>query len=447
MGLRHAVAMALAAAALWQASLRPVPSASDAASESRHWRYRRAIQLPPTASGEACAVLDATVFAHAAGRAGNDLRVFRETPRSAEVPFTLNESEAQPEDLQTASVLRTKASHAALAFDLAMPPRRYTMVDLQLAAKDFVGTATVTGSDGRGGPPSPLGVFTLFDLSGQHLARSTALALQDSDFPLLHVVLRLRSPSGRAIDLSPAMVQGAALPPSREAQTLYTTVATSTQLLQEGRWTVATFHVPAHVPIERVSFDLDHAFHGEFLRSVTVSGNLGSPDAVGAGEVVDGDIWRVARPASVSGTPAIHAEHLAVDAVLASNLRGPAVVTVAVEGAAGQPLLLHSVALEMRQRTVCFPALAGQTYTLRYGDATLAAPVYAVAERTAALPITVTLGPEVENPRFVATAPSLRYPARHPELLWIGLLAAAVALGSTARHHFRHRANHGRSNQ
>ncbi len=435
--VRHGVAMALAAALLLQASPRSAP-------ETQPWRYRRALQLSPTASGEACAVLDATVFAHAAGRAANDLRVFRESPTPAEVPFTLNESEAQPEDLQTATTLHAKASHESLAFDLAMPPRRYTMVDLQLAAKDFVGTATVTGSDGRGGPPSSLGVFTLFDLSAEHLARSTALPLQDADLPLLHIVLRLRNLSGRAIELSPALVQGAELPPSREAQTLYTTVASTTTLVQEGTWTVATFHVPAHVPIERVSFGLDPAFHGEFRRGVTVSGNLGSPDAIGAGEVVDGDIWRVARPARASGTPAIHAEKLGVDAVLASNLRGPAVVTVAVEGAAGRPL--RSVALEMRQRTVCFSAAPGQTYTLRYGDATLAAPVYAVADSTAASTLVATLGPEVENPRFVATQERPRYPARHPELLWIGLLAAAVALGSTARHHFRHRAHHGRRN-
>jgi hypothetical protein len=98
----------------------------------------------------------------------------------------------------------------------------------------------------------------------------------------------------------------------------------------------------------------------------------------------------------------------------------------------------------MRRRTICFLATSGQAYTLRYGDAALAAPVYASTAPTQLSAVTATLGPEVANPQYVEPQETSPYPARHPELLWIGLLAAAVALGSAARHHFRHRANRAR---
>ena len=67
------------------------------------------------------------------------------------------------------------------------------------------------------------------------------------------------------------MVLGAKVPPSREAQTIYTTVAETATIATKGRETVATFVVPAQIPVERVSFVLAPGFTGNFSRVVKVS--------------------------------------------------------------------------------------------------------------------------------------------------------------------------------
>ena len=56
--------------------------------------------------------------------------------------------------------------------------------------------------------------------------------------------------------VSAAMVRGAEVPASREAQTLYTKLASTSELQVRGRDSVVVFAVPAHVPVERVSVEL-----------------------------------------------------------------------------------------------------------------------------------------------------------------------------------------------
>jgi|GEM_PF-364935 len=458
---RDAVAMALAAALLWQTG-RPHPNpdpsvVAAAAPATQHLRYWRAVQRPTPAESEVCAVLDAAVFAHAAGRAGNDLRVFAEGPTPGapprEVPFVLRESEAAPEELQTAAVRNARLDHGSLRFELAMPQRSYTAIDLQLAAKNFLATATVWGKLGPDRPATPLGVFTLFDLTAEGLPRSTVLPLQDASFPILQVRLSAWDLAGRRLPgLSPAMVQSATVPPSREAQTLYTTVAETAALQQRDGWSVATLHVPAHVPIERVTFLLARPAQGgdrapaEFLRPVTVTANPDGVRGVGAYEAVEGEIWRVARrlpPASGAAGVEVQAEKLSADAVLAANLRAPATVAVALRNGAAAPLPLRAVALQMRQRSLCFHAAAGAAYTVRYGDPGLGPPGYTqIATPAAALdaqsPAQIAqLGPEQPNPGFVAQSDRRPYLVRHPEVLWVALLACVLALGALARHHVR----------
>jgi len=430
----------LAAALLWQAGDFNAPRTDAApAADPQHLRYKRALNLPAGSAGMACTVLDADAFAHSASRSGDDLRVFRvaDGGASAETPFALSESAAQPDEVVSAVVQNLGQRGGDLVFDLAMPQRVYSEVDLQLGAKDFVATAKVSGSDGRGGPVTSLGSFALFDLTQQKLSRSTSLPLQESTFPVLHVELHLANPAGGMFaGLAPSIVEGATVPASREAQALYSVVASTSSMQQKGAETVATITVPAHVPIERVSFILDTTSKGEFLRGVSIEAGKG-----GGQESIDGEIWRVTRPSS-GAEPAIKDAKLSVDAVMASNMRGPATVSVAVKNGNDLPLPIRAVQLEMRQRTVCFEASAGNTYTLRYGDVALRASVYdikASGEFTRlyageAKPIVATLGVERVNPEFKARADNRPYSERHPELLWIGLLAAVAALGATALH-------------
>jgi hypothetical protein len=229
----------------------------------------------------------------------------------------------------------------------------------------------------------------------------------------LHV---MNAAGGAYVGLTPAIVEGATVPASREAQTLYSVVGTA-DVTQQGASTVARIEMPAHVPVERVSFVLDPAFKRDFLREVTVGAGKGEML-----ESVDGEIERVTR-ARVSGEPEIRQAKLSVDAVMGSNLREPATYVVTVKNGDDQPLAIKAVELEMRQRRVCFDAKAGSAYTLHYGDVALHAPVYDFARLYAdeTKPLAASMGAETVNAEFVAREDSRPYTERHPEVLWIAL--------------------------
>lgn len=418
---------------------------TETPAQPRYLQYQRQIVLPTRAAGQACAELDTDALAHAASRFGNDLRLFGGPEASAEVPFALTESEAQPDDGRTATVLNLGVHEGEIVFDLAMPTRPYTDVTLDLNAKNFVGTATVTGEK-PGGETVQMGTFTIFDLTEQHLARSTTLPLQESTFPRLHVVLRLHSPSGGALaDLTPAVVRGAAVPPSRETQTLYTTVAETKMIQTKGKRSVAVMRIPAHVPVERVVFTLDAGFHKNFLREVEITARPDAAAESAATETISGNISSETLPGSVEAGSADPNLHLSVDAALGANLRSDATVEVDVKNGDDKPLPIRSVGLAMRQRMICFNAASAQEpYTLRYGDAALPAPVYDYARlfQPASEPIDGKLGPEQPNPDWERRPDDRPYTERHPDLLWVGLLVAVSVLGGTAAESIKRRKHH-----
>jgi hypothetical protein len=323
-----------------------------------------------------------------------------------------------------------------------MPERAYTGVTLDLDPEvhDFIATAVVTGLDSPRGKATALGTFTLFDLASQRLSRGATIPLEESTFKFLHVVLSVSRAAGTAAArFVPAMVRGAQVPPSREAQSVYTTVAETASITTKGRESVATFAVPARVPVERVSFVLAPGFTGNFSREVKVSA-LTEPDKsdddgrAPLPEVVTGSILRV--HASEAGRE-IRTEELGVPAILGANLQRAAKVEVAIENGDDQPLPIAAVRLEMRQRKICFeaPRAGGASLALFYGDSRLAAPEYDyarlfVASRAA---VAAELGPEALNANYRPPAAPLRpFAERHPELLWIALIAAICALGVVA---------------
>jgi hypothetical protein len=436
---------ALLAILLWQAAAANEPPVAQPGA----MRYERAVRVAggekQGGAGQACAVLDAAIFPHAAPSL-TDLRIFPAQDRSVgaaahEVPYAITLSEAASEETETARMLNLGARGARIAFDLEMPARAYTGVTLNLdpAVHDFLAAATVSGSDALGGKTTALGSFTLFDLTSQHLSRDTTIPLQESTFKYLHVALSVSPAPGKpAARFVPAMVRGAQVPPSREAQTIYSTVAETGSVVTKGRESVATFAVPARVPVERVSFVLAPGFTGNFSREVKVSA-LAEPDKsdddgrAPLPEVVTGSILRVR--ANEAGRE-IRSEHLGVPAILGANLQRVAMVEVAIENGDDQPLPIAAVRLEMRQRMICFEAPASAaTLALFYGDSRLAAPEYDyarlfVASRAA---LAAELGPEALNANYRAPAAPLRpFTERHPELLWIALIAAICALGIVA---------------
>jgi hypothetical protein len=422
---------------LWQLGTAAAPS------PSRHLRYQREILFPTRISGQVCVALDGTVFAHTASTGAGDIRIYgRGGSREFEVPFAMTESGPAAAEPQTATLGNVAVRNGELVFDLAMPAGDYTEVDLEMNAKNFVGAAQVAGVDAQG-HATPIGTFAVFDLSAQGLARSTVLSLPDSSYPLLRVVLRLMNPEGQPIVVAPAMIAGATVPPGREEQTLYTTVASTSAIEQQGHWSIATMTVPAHVPVERARFALSPQFHASFLRDATVAASpLGRGlEALGAAEGVSGHIFRVAHGAISGAVPAIDSQAMTINTVIGANLRVSAKVTASVDNGADSPLPIARVDLQMRERRLCFEARADTNYTLRYGDPELSAPSYGYARRfvASASPTMAALGPEQMNPSYVpaGTDEERRRPGR--ELPWLLLIAGLSIAGVTALQYVRHK--------
>jgi hypothetical protein len=447
-------AAALLMLLLWQTA----PGNEPPVARPDAMRYERAIRVQPGV-GQTCAVLDAGIFPHAAPSL-SDLRIFPSQPASGgtahEVPYAITLSEAVTEETQPARVLNLgvgSGSHT-IVFDLEMPARAYTGVTLDLdpAMHDFLATATVSGSDTPGGKAksTALGSFTLFDLSAQHLSRDTTLPLAESTFRYLHVALNISDAPGGGPAMAgrfvPAMMRGAEVPPSREAQILYTTVAETTSITTSGRESRASFVVPPRVPIERVSFQMAPGFKGNFSRDVRVTAQAAAAEKSSAGPVEDQD-GRAPMPETVSGnilrvhaTEAgreIRSEQLGIPAILGANLQREAKVDVVIENGDDQPLPIGSVRLEMRQRKLCFeaPAVGADSgLEMFYGDPRLVAPVYdydrlfAAAEK----PLVAELGQEMLNPNYRAPVEMRSFTERHPEVLWIALIAVICALGMVA---------------
>lgn len=409
---------------------------------SKHLLYQREVLLPQQASGQVCFVLDATVFAHTETPGAGDVRIFgQEQEREFEVPFALIESGPATLEPESATAGNVTSRGGVLSFDLSMPPGDYTAVALNLNAKNFLGAAEVKGIDAHGRSVR-LGTYAVFDLSAQGLARSTLLSLPHSSFPVLHIDLRLFDLEGNPTSPAPSILAGATLPPSRQAQTLYTSVASSSAVQQQGHWSTATLFVPAHVPIERARFVLRPPLPQSFLRNATIAATPLEKGwkATGAAEGVSGNIFRVTRSAS-DGVPAIDSEVLTINTVIGANLESAAKIVAAIDNGSSPPLPIDRVELQMRQRSLCFEARPGTRYTLRYGDAELSGPSYSYARRfaLAARPLPATLGPERRNTAYTRPGTGEQQQNRGRELPWILLIAGIVVAGVIGLQYVRYK--------
>lgn len=438
---------------LWQ-------TAPQTSARFTHFRYQRAVTFAPSlrsagaapgGGDEACANLDAEVFAHA-GPALKDLRLYS---GSTELPFATTVSEPPQQDSDDARILNLHARPGQIVFDLEMPHRPYTGVVLDLAAHDYIATAIVSGVtspsiENPGREAAPLGTFTLFDLSSQHLSRNTSISLSESTYPYLHVQLVLVPAPGSTASAAslnlPATVKSATVPPSREAQSLYTATQQEMALRETGPESVATFKVPARVPIERIAFKLPPGYKGSFSRNVRIEAlgiagdradgqrrtGVASDDGSGFNsEDTTGTILRVSKS---EGGHELSFEALSIPVAIGSNMQQPATATIHVDNGS-EPALPLSVEIQMRQRRICFDAVpATSPLTLYYGDPSLEAPDTTTMPASepgngklflpVAAPRTAHLGPETLN-LTVTAGPAPRKLAQHrPILRWIALLGA-----------------------
>jgi hypothetical protein len=415
---------------LWQSAASDTPAA-----DQQYLRYQRTITLPSgqnQISSQSCAILDPQIFPHAAASL-KDLRLYQ---NNHEIPYAITLSEPQQPDSDTATIRNLGLRGRSIVFDLEMPPRPYTDVTLNLTGQDFLATATVSGTrDPTYANQTHLGDFTLFDLTAQHLSRSTTLHLQETDLPYLHVELAVTpSPGTPAFTPTPQMLSSVIVPPSREAQSLYTTAATSTAITQRGHQTIATFALPERIPIERVSFDLAPTYKANFSRDVHITDHP-ADTADASSETLAGTILRVHL--TPSGRE-IRQQQLSVPATLGSNMQSAATVEVAIDNGNDTPIPLTAIRLETRQRKLCFDAPPAAPLAaplaLFYGDPALTAPQYDYARLFSPSNTThaAQLGPEQLNPTFHDRPDSRPFTERHPHLLWIVLLVVICILAIVA---------------
>lgn len=395
--------------------------------EVRHFRYERAVNGAGAQTGQICAVVDAPLYEHTTPGLA-DVRLYRGQGRDAvETAYVI--WQAPPVEPPAGVIpplnLGKKGSHTTFAAE--MPPGKYSDIQMEISAKDFVATVAVTGAqtgDGREG--TELGLYTIFDLTSQKLGRSTILHLPVSNFRYLY--FEIQGP------LKPEDVHG--LTAERAPAKLpAVTVAETNQGSRKGHATVFQLRVPAHVPVERIEF-LMGPDQKNFSRGVTISARALPPaqprvdEQLGTAVETSGTLLRL--HAARDGHQ-IDEEQLTVDAPQVDS-NDASLWTITIDNGDDVPLTINSVRLEMTERKLCFDAAAGASYMLLYGDPALTAPRYDYATLFSpdAHAAAATLGPEQANPAFTARPDARPFTERHPALLWLALIVVVVVLGGVA---------------
>jgi len=384
----------------------------------RYFRYQRPVQLPPAASAQVCAVIDGATFAHASPGLA-DLRLFRD---NNEFPYLIHQAHPNPASPQTVALLNsgTRAGHTV--FDAAMPGGSYSDLDLVVTGRDFIATVTVYGGQRANAVNTRIGAFTIFDLSGQKLGRSTVLHLPQSNFVFLH--FDVDGP------LAPAQFQRIAYRGSAAEPPRYLDVAQQVHLRQNGRNTVSTFTLPANVPVDRVVF-APPAAPVNFSRDVEIvvaapPAPSGDPARQFAPASWNGNILRIHR---VEASHRLDEEQLAIDVPFAV-FSFPSHWTITVDNGDDAPIAFTAVTLQMVERDLCFEAAPSASYQLYYGDPALSAPRYDYAAWSSAgiSGAAATLGPEKANPAWQPRPDTRPFTEKHPLLLWIALLVVVALL-------------------
>jgi hypothetical protein len=244
------------------------------------------------------------------------------------------------------------------------------------------------------------------------------------------------------------MVLGVTVPPSRDAQSLYTTATATTEIAQRGHQSIATFPLPERIPIERISVDIAPTYKANFSRDVRIFDHpLDAPKSPGTPEppaTPDTSIIQAPASENLAGTifrvhltqsgREIRQQQLTVPATLGSNMQSAATVEVAIDNGNDTPLPITAIRLEMRQRQLCFNAPTPQPLTLYYGDPALTVPQYDYARLFSPTGEihTAQLGPEQLNPAYRDRPDQRPLTERRPHLLWIVLLAVICILAIVA---------------
>jgi Protein of unknown function (DUF3999) len=397
--------------------------AAAPSAEIRYFQYQRPLQNAAHA-GQACLVLDTETLSHAAPQLSG-LRIYNQT---AEVPWVLHVAMPEETTEKTITPLNLGLHSGKTVFDAAMPEGSYSDLQLEIDAKNFIATVTVSGSNTQDAQSTTtLDSYTIFDLTHQKLGRSTVLHLHKSDFPFLHFQI--------AGPIQPENVTGISFTRLPTIEPKFETVTQSSHTTQKEHSSILEFTVPANVPVDRITF-APVARPEAFSRNVSISVRPDVPTSAN-------DQTRSAFPITASGNILrIHTsqnghrldeERLSIDASPA-NFNATQKWTVTIDNGDDKPLSFESVRLEMLQRKICFESVGNAQYLLYYGDPALSAPQYDYATLFSAQAnaMEITPGPEQHNSQYQPRPDERPFSEKHPALLWTALVLVVVLLGSIA---------------
>lgn len=396
-------------------------AALAASPDPRYFRYQRPIEH---SSGQSCLALDPAIFAHAAPQLA-DLRFYRD---SIETPFVVRVSATAQAAQNSIAPLNIGLRGGQTVFDASLPDSPYSDIQLTVAAQNFIATVTVTGSQTEaGGTETKLGSYTIFDLTRQRLGRSTVLHLPVSDFRYLH--FRIAGP------LQPESVTGLTVGRPPATPPVYSTVAQTAQFETKEHFSLFTFVVPAHVPVDRIVFK-PGASPAQFSRDVSITvDKVLKPTSIDAPQPPPpvSSYGNILRVHSLQNGRQIDEERLDIGPPWV-DFSTPTKWTVAIDNGDDPPLAPASVQLQMLQRTLCFDADSNASYRLAYGDPALSAPRYDYATLFApqANAAQIAAGPEQPNPAWQPRPDDRPFTERHPALLWVALAAVIALLGAIA---------------
>jgi hypothetical protein len=397
------------------------------------FRYERPVQLAESSAPETCVVLPLDLLSHAAPRL-QDLRVMT---GDREVAYEIRTaSAAGAEVARPQQILNLGQHNGAVSFDVEMTEPRYNRVLLRMARSHFSVLAHVTGTEHPGASSGVAFPEIAYSSNAdEDEPQQRVISLPESSFRYLHFEIRtlaLDPVTPQDVAGVDVLVQNAELP-------RYIQVAAATGPQQKPHETIYKFAVPANLPLDGLSFVSDDA-KAVFSRTADLE-RFRSAEAEAAQAASD-DAARREMPMQSEGIALTHAPDAKRTQALGGQ--GPirlalgavpyaSAVRLTIQNGDDAPLALHAVALQMRERQVCFLRKPNASYTLRYGDPLLGAPEYDLSPiEAAAMSVSEsTLG--AERALTPEAARGLRpFTERHPVLLWVALILVVGTLGFVA---------------
>jgi hypothetical protein len=390
------------------------------------FHYERPVVLAPDTAPETCVALPAELLSHAAPYL-EDLRVIggdHEVAYLARISNGVAGEIARPQ-----TILNLGQQNGVVSFDVEMMEPRYSRVALRMGRSHFSMLIRVTGMQrpGERGVSFPEVAYSSNADEGEPQQR--VIPLPESNFRYLHFEIQTLALE----PVTPQDIAGVDVLAEKTKPARYVPVAVASTPEQKPHATVYSFSLPANVPADRLTFLSDDP-NAVFSRtadlerypdppSQTAQVNKDRPEVPRQSEGVS--FTHVPPRKGAAGGPGTI--ELALGAA-----RYASMVLLTIQNGDDAPLKLHGVALEMRERQVCFLRKPDTSYALRYGDPKLGPPQYDLSPLAANLANASlsTLGPE--RALIPEVSEGLPFTERHRMLLWVALILAVGTLGIVA---------------